>query len=455
MYETMTTVQLHDELRIRNGTPSQVEKKTKMLLIYLPHPYLKQPDAQAPLGLMYLASVFETAEDVEVDIKNYSSYRNDEAIEDLPEADLYGITVTSLELLQANRFAAGIKKKFPNAKVGLGGPGAFTDEFVDYEVIDFVCKGEGEKAIGDIIRDYQSGCLNKIYIAPPVENLDAIPFPSRHLLKSKQGGNIFAYNKNYKDGGSTIISTSRGCPYRCSFCSSPFFTGLNNGVRYRSAQNVYDEIKQVVDAYGIRQFRFSDDMFTSRPRRVYEICELLGSLDIVWRISTRVNPFDKEMAQTMFEAGCKEVSFGVESFDDTVLKVLNKKATAKDNARALEIAKEVGMTTRVLFMIRTPGQTNKTVPTNIQWLSRVPYDIIACTSFVPIPGSDIWINPDKYDIEILNRNLDDYNFYFFGKDGENELKNIIKIKSRSQDEFNAESKAFRDYLKDTGKLNQG
>jgi len=196
-------------------------------------------------------------------------------------------------------------------------------------------------------------------------------------------------------------------------------------------------------------------MFTSRPRRVYEICELLGSLDIVWRISTRVNPFDKEMAQTMFEAGCKEVSFGVESFDDTVLKVLNKKATAKDNARALEIAKEVGMTTRVLFMIRTPGQTNKTVPTNIQWLSRVPYDIIACTSFVPIPGSDIWINPDKYDIEILNRNLDDYNFYFFGKDGENELKNIIKIKSRSLDEFNAESKAFRDYLKDTGKLNQG
>ena len=69
----MTTVQLHDELRIRNGTPSQVEKKTKMLLIYLPHPYLKQPDAQAPLGLMYLASVFETAEDVELDINIYSS----------------------------------------------------------------------------------------------------------------------------------------------------------------------------------------------------------------------------------------------------------------------------------------------------------------------------------------------------------------------------------------------
>jgi len=161
------------------------------------------------------------------------------------------------------------------------------------------------------------------------------------------------------------------------------------------------------------------------------------------------------MAKTMFDAGCKEVSFGVESFDNVVLEILNKKSTAEDNARALEIAHEVGMTTRILFMIRTPGQTKDTVATNIQWLSRVPYNIIACTSFVPIPGSDIWINPDAYDIEILNRNLDDYNFYFFGKEGENELKNIIKIKSRPLDKFNAESKEFRDYLKETGKLNQG
>jgi magnesium-protoporphyrin IX monomethyl ester (oxidative) cyclase len=230
---------------------------------------------------------------------------------------------------------------------------------------------------------------------------------------------------------------------------------LNKGVRYRSAQSVYEEIKQVIETYGIRQFRFSDDMFTSRRQRVLEICELIGPLDITWRISTRVNPFDKELAKTMFEAGCREVSFGVESFDDAVLQVLNKKSTAEDNALALEIAKEVGMTTRVLFMIRTPGQTKDTVGTNIRWLNRVPYDIIACTSFVPLPGSDIWINPDNYDIEILNRNLDDYNFYFFGKGGENELKDIIRIKGRSLEELNSESQYFRDYLKETGKLNKG
>jgi len=451
----MSTLSLKNKPTIRKETIFRSKIKTKIALIYLPHPYLKQPDAQAPLGLMYLASVLESFDDIDVDIKNYSSFQNEEAIADLPKADLYGITVTSLELLQANRFAAMIKGKYPDAKVGIGGPGAYSDEFVDYGVIDFACKGEGEKEILDIIADYQRGTLKQVYLSSPMEDLDSIPFPSRHLLNGKQGGNIFAYDKNYREGGSTIISTSRGCPYRCSFCSSPFFTGLNKGVRYRSARNVYDEIKQVIDTYGIRQFRFSDDMFTSRPRRVYEICELLSELDIVWRISTRVNPFDKHMAQTMFDAGCKEVSFGVESFDDDVLRMLNKKTTAEDNANALEIAREVGMTTRVLFMIRTPGQTKHTVATNIKWLGRVPYDIIACTSFVPIPGSDIWINPDGYDIEILNRNLDDYNFYFFGKDGENDLKDIIKIKSRPLDEFNAESQEFRDYLKETKKLNKG
>ena len=74
----------------------------KIILIYLPHPYLNQPDSQAPLGLLYLASILEN-EGIKVDVKNYSSMLTYEAIRDLPKADIYGITSTSLELLQANR----------------------------------------------------------------------------------------------------------------------------------------------------------------------------------------------------------------------------------------------------------------------------------------------------------------------------------------------------------------
>ena len=289
----------------------------------------------------------------------------------------------------------------------------------------------------------------------PVHDLNTIPFPARHLLKTTQGGNIFAYGKHYATGDSTVILTSRGCPFKCSFCGSPYFTNLCGGVRFRKAKNICDEIKSVVDEFNIKQFRLSDDMFIASRQRTINICHLIGELGISWRISTRVKPFDYEIAKTMADAGCKEVSFGIESFDNNVLKALKKGTTATENAKAIKICKDAGMTSRVLFMIRTPGQSKHTVPINIKWLEQTPYDIIACTSFVPMPGSDIWTNPDDYNIEILNRNLDNYNFYFYGSGGENKLQNIIRIKGRSLEELNEETTKFKNYIKSTGKLNTG
>jgi radical SAM superfamily enzyme YgiQ (UPF0313 family) len=423
-------------------------------LVYLPHPHLKQPDAQAPIGLLYLAAVLERI-GIHTNIHNSSASLTPESVIALPETDIYGISVTAMELPQANRYARLIKERFPYCKVLLGGPGTFSDEYIDWSVVDSICKGEGEITILKMLEDIDQDNLLRRYMGESVKNLDTLPFPARDHMGAKQGGNIFAYNKNYKGKSSTIILSSRGCPYQCSFCGSPKFTKNSSGVRYRSPENVIAEIKECIEKYGIYQFRFSDDMFTANKQRVLEFCKLVKSLDIVWRISCRVNPFDLETAQALFDSGCKEVSLGVESFDDNVLKVLNKKSTAEDNARALNICRAVGITTRVLFMIRTPGQTEDTVDINIEWLEKVPYDIIACTSFVPIPGSDIWDHPYKYNIQILNKNLDDYNFYFFGKHGENELLDIIKIKDRSLQEFNTESQQFRDYLKQTGRLNEG
>ena len=430
----------------------ELGRKLKVVFVYLPHPHLKEPDAQAPIGLLYLASLLEMA-DIEVIVKNYSQFHTWEALEDLPKADIYGISITSLELRQANRFAYLIKEKYDNCAVILGGPGTYCHEYVDWGAVDSICKGDGEEAIFHMLADYAQKQLQKTYHFKPYEELDTLPFPARHMLGDKQGGSIFAYKKQYQAGGSTVLLTSRGCPFHCSFCSSPFFT--NNKVRFRSPENVTAEIKDVVREYGIRQFRISDDMFLADKERVAKLCDLIGGLDIAWRISTRVKPLDFDIYTRMYEAGCKEVSFGVESFDNNVLNTLKKGTTPEDNARALEMVNKIGMRSRVLFMIRTPGQTKETVKRNIEWLERVPYNIICCTSFVPIPGSDVWNNPDAYNIEILNTNLDDYNFYFFGSRGENTLKDIIKIKDRPLEEFNAESQYFRDYLLDTGKLNTG
>lgn len=425
----------------------------KAVLIYLPHPWLREPEAQAPLGLLYLGSALQTYK-YQVEVKNYSAWSRKEAIKDLPRASFYGITVTSLELLEANRFAKEIKKRYPDAIVGLGGPGVFTPEFIDWDVIDCICKGDGEITIRTIMRDIEKKGLKKVYDGVVVKNLDEIEFPARHLLKGSQGGNIFAYKHNYHEHGSTIVITSRGCGFRCTFCSAPNMT-MGEGVRYRSAESVYQEIKHIKEHYNIKQIRFSDDIFTANKKRVLEICDKIGPLDVAWRISCRVKPLDEEMVKAMVNAGCKEVSLGVESFDSHVLNIFKKQTTPRDNVKALEACAKHGMKTRVLFMVRTPGQTKKTIRVNKEYLEKVPYDIICCTIFVPIPGSLVWERPDDYNIEILSRNLDDYNFYFFGAKGENELKDVIKIKNRSLKAFNGETIEFRDYLKSTGKLNMG
>ncbi len=432
----------------------------RVVLIYLPHPYLVDPDAQAGLGLLYVASSLIQKTNHDVVLCNFSSNTDQEALNDLPEADVYGLTVTALELLQANDFGKKIKQKFPNSKIVLGGAGTFSNEYVDFDIIDSILKGEGEITFIKMLQDVENNKLQKVYIGETTKDLDILHIPARHLLDKKQGGHIFAnhttydktFSMQYKGNGTTTILTSRGCPFACHFCSAP---SINGKVRFRSPQSVYEEIKYVLDTYKIKQFRFSDEMYTAKKSHVFEICKLIKPLGIVWRISTRVKPLDLETLKVMRASGCVEVSFGIESFDDDVLKMLNKKTTAEDNARGLRLAKEAGMMTRALFMIRTPGQTKDTVRKNIEWLKKVDYDTIAVTSFVPLPGSAIWERPDDFNIEILNRNLNDYNFYFYGSEGKNELKDIIKIKDRSLEEFNEESEYFRDWIEKQGKTNKG
>lgn len=420
----------------------------KMTLINLPANHLRQPDAQVPLGLLYLAAVLENNK-IDVEIKNYSSFTETEAIADLPESGYYGITCVSFQLLQANRFAKLIKGKYPDCKVILGGPGTITDEFVDWKHVDSIVQGEGEITLLKVLSDFDQGIEQKIYAGELFGNLEKLPNPARHLVDYK-GGNIFAFNKNYKGSESSQIITSRGCPYSCAYCAA-----ADNKVRFRNVESVVDEIKQCVTDFGIKQFRIADDHFFANKKRVIKFAELVGDLDIVFRISTRVKPLDFELLQLLQQAGLKEISLGIESFDDRVLRGLNKGTTAKDNVKALEICEKVGLVTRLLMMIGTPFQTNRTVKINIDYLLNVPFYIVCCTHFIPIPGSDCWYNPNKYEIEITDKNLDNYNFYAFDKDGRREFKEVFRLIGRDMNSVRAENEYFMDFLESLGKLNMG
>jgi len=427
---------------------------TDICFIYLPHPYLRRPSAQLPMGILMLAAMIQRDGRYSVAVRNYTSMSMEQAVADLPEARIYGITITSMEIPYALEFAEAIKGKYPEAKVIVGGPGTLTPDLLQSPCIDMAVRGEAEKAIFDIIDYFLNGHIipRRYALARDVIDLDDLPYPAREMLDGSLGGDVFAYNKRYEGDQSTVILSSRGCPYNCAFCAAP---ALTSTVRYRSVDSVIGEMRYVIAKYGIRQFRFSDDLFTSNKQRVLDMCKEIKWLDVAWRVSARVKPLDEEMLVAMKGAGCKELSFGIESFDDDVLSLLSKRATADDNVRALQLCDEVGMGARMLLMIGTPGQTPETIRLNKYYISRVPHTIVSCTAFVPIPGSDVWYKPDKYGVEILSRDMRDYNFYFFGPDGMNDLKPVIKLKDRPLDEFVQESAEFRQWLFEREDVNRG
>lgn len=419
--------------------------------VYLPHPWLKKPDAQLPLGILYLAAITRGAGH-ETHVANCSGEPSIiEAVNSLPKTDVYGITATSLEIPMANLFGQALRARFPRAKLMIGGPGTCTPEYIN-KVYDVVFVGEAEEHILGILEDFPSAPLWQY--SSRVCDLQKLPYPARDLIHGKLGGEIFAYGAQYAGNESTTILSSRGCPYRCSFCATPSTT-----IRFRDPVSVVGEMFYLYRKFGIRQFRFSDDAFTLQRERVMLFCDIVQNvfegIDIAWRVSCRVKPIDEKMIQTMVEAGCKEFSLGIESFDDDVLCHLNKKASVQDNINALEVIHQAGGKARILFMIRTPGQTYQTVYKNIEVLEKVPYEIIACTSFVPLPGSDIWSNPKRYGIEILSRDLEDYNFYFYGAHGRNQLKRLFRYLDRDTEVIESQSEYFRHYLEQSGKLNQG
>ncbi|KKK86030.1 hypothetical protein LCGC14_2767290, partial [marine sediment metagenome] len=117
---------------------------TDICFIYLPHPYLKRPDAQLPMGILMLAAVIKKDGRYSVEVKNYSASTLGEVMWDLPKARIYGITTTSMEIPAANEFASDIKEMYPAAKVVVGGPGTITPEYYDRDFVDAVVTGEAE-----------------------------------------------------------------------------------------------------------------------------------------------------------------------------------------------------------------------------------------------------------------------------------------------------------------------
>jgi radical SAM superfamily enzyme YgiQ (UPF0313 family) len=218
---------------------------------------------------------------------------------------------------------------------------------------------------------------------PFTRDLDALPFPARHLTRNA------LYVRPDTGAPQTTLVTNRGCPHRCTYCLANQVAGLAN--RYRSVDNVLAEIRECVERHGISSFLFRSDLFTQNAAWVRLLCEAIldSGLAISWACNSRVDTIDPATLRSMKRAGCWIAAFGVESGDQAALDRLQKNARVEDARRAVALCREAGIRSSVYLLMGLPWDTHESLTELIAFAIDLDPDIVEFFYPYPFPGTPL------------------------------------------------------------------
>ena len=291
--------------------------------------------------------------------------------------DIVAMTSFTVAMIDVCMAAQNIRKIVPDAHICLGGhhPIAFPFEAASLPEFDSIVVGEGEvvftelvkkiedkKPFSDILGVYTNESiqkyrnttlkdrrfLNKVKVPPAyVDDIDSLPIPNREYIKHLNYSSVVGVSSKL----ATLIS-SRGCPYKCTFCDVPIKTH-----RRRDPKLVVDEMETCV-AQGYDEIHFYDDLFNITPRRVMDICDeiIKRGLKIVWDYRGRVNGIDEESIKRFKQSGGRLISFGIETSTQEGLQMMRKGTKVKQNIDALKLCKKYGIVTLADFIIGLPHE---------------------------------------------------------------------------------------------------
>jgi anaerobic magnesium-protoporphyrin IX monomethyl ester cyclase len=354
-----------------------------------------------PLGLCYLKSALRAAgHDVRVIDAEASGLSLASILSAVGEykPDAVGIQIVSPLWRTAVTMAKAIKAQFGVTMIA-GGPHVTLTR--DMDGFDYAVLSEAEDAIVELVNALGTNDVEKVpgilyrrdgavHATPPRalrEDVDHLRFPDRSDLD--HGKYLFSVPGKGIRRFTTVI-TSRGCPYSCTFCTEPLMYGRT--ARFRSAQNVVDEIQDFHDRHGIAHFIFVDDTLTMRKDRILEMCTLLAArkLDITFEGWTHVNTVSPDLLEAMHAAGLRRLSFGIESGNAEVLQSLHKNSTLPRIRDAYRWAKQAGIETRGSVILGLPGDTRASVQETIDFVVGLrDCDHAYFNIAMPYPGTEI------------------------------------------------------------------
>ena len=384
--------------------------------------------ASPPLGLLQIGAILEEmGQDVrliDVDIEGINQEILHSIINDF-HPDSVGITSVTATFNQALEVAQEIKN-LRDIPIVLGGIHATVDPAgaIAHPNIDFLIKGEGEITICELVKTLEAGSSNfedikglwykkdsMIYHNEDrelIQDLDSIPSPALHLLKSLD---LYLPADAIKAPVAPIITT-RGCPFNCTFCCTKQIFGRK--VRARSVKNVVNEIEILVKRYGVKEIDIMDDCFTYDRDRVLEFCAEIKrqnyQLAFCFSNGIRADQVDYEILKALKDIGLRYVMFGVESGDSQILKNIKKGIKLDSIREAFHIAKSLRLETWACFIIGLPGDTDQSIRQSIDFAKELDPDFAKFLILKPFPGTEVFEELRNKGL-IINLNYDYFGVY--------------------------------------------
>ncbi len=392
-------------------------KPIKVLLVNSPIRLNAKPN-NIPYGLATVASaLMEQGFDVDIFDVNALRPSKGQIVESLENMhwDIVGVSGLITTITFQKWLVTELKRINSEAPIVSGGGLAtscpellFEETWVDIAVI-----GEGEQTMPDLCRAIEaranlkgiSGIYfrqnNRIIRNEPRRNistLDDIPFPAWDLLPMEiylknpiwgdVANNSSGFRKDVTINRSMNIISSRGCPFACNYCYHLF--GRSN-YRFRSAQNVIDEIEMLVDRFGVDFIGFVDDNMMASEKRLIEFCDLMEKkrFPLTWGCHGRVTSAKLDVLNRMAEVGCVWIGYGIESGSQKILDAMNKRATVEQAKQAIIYTRNAGIYPNTTFIYGYPGETFESIQETIDFKKEVG---LACGSFfaTPYPGAPLY-----------------------------------------------------------------